>query len=104
MGEVVVDLETDEGGCIDVVLISGLLRLRLMTVGGCAPLMVRDWWSSISSGDSKMVTPRWESPSDLMHCKSIDSSAVSRFGSIGIPRGNVWLRDRLIWCPEGRRA
>jgi len=86
---------------MDAVLISGLLRLRLIMAGGRVPLMMRDWWSSISSGDPKMVAP-WESPSVFMHCEFVDWSAVTKVGSIGMS-GDVWLRGRFILWADGRR-
>lgn len=98
IGETVFDLEG--GGCIDSVLISGLLRLRLTILVGSVPLIAMwDSCSSIPSGDSRIVTPIC--CSGFEHC---ESSAVRRLGSIGT-RGNVWLRGRFMLWPEvGRRC
>ena len=85
-----------------MVLISGLLRLRLINFLGSVPLnALRASSSSNSRGDSKIVTG-W-CTSGLVHCVCIDSSAVSRVGSIGT-RGKVWLRGRLMLLhADGRR-
>lgn len=98
MGEIVVDFD---GGGMDFVVISGLLRLRLMTFV---------WWtghvaglgSSISSGDCRMETERDSWSSRFWGCGPVTSSADRRVGSMGT-EGKVWLRGRLLLLAAGRR-
>lgn len=84
MGEMVVDFE---GGGMDFVVISGLLRLRLMTFVWWVGHMV-DLESSISSGDCRVVTERDCWSSRFWRCRSVISSADRRVGSMGT-RGTV---------------
>lgn len=91
MGEIVVDFD---GGGMDFVVISGSLRLRLMTFVWWIGHMV-DLDSSISSGDCRVVTERDCWSSRFWRCGSVISSADRRVGSMGT-RGKVWLRGRLV--------
>lgn len=101
MGETLLDLASEEGGCIAFVLISGSLRFRLSILAGSMPLTETSL--SISSGDSRIPIDEgcWDS---VLHPVSINSLAVRRLGSMGM-EWKVWLRGRFVLFPEnGSRA
>lgn len=94
-------VDFDRGGMY-LVVISGLLRLRLMTfvwrTGNMAGLE-----SSISSGDCRVETVRDCWSSRFWRCGSVVSSADRRVGSMGTG-GEVWLCSRLVsLLVNGRR-
>lgn len=87
MGEMILDLE---GGGMEFVVISGILRLRLMTfvwwIGNRATLEL-----SISSGDCRVETESDCWSSRFWRCGSVISSADRRLRLMET-RGAVWLR------------